>query len=237
MTVDPFDELRLKFLNWSIADAQREVSQGFPFLSRIESKTVAAYLFYCSKLPAEERVIFATGMAKRLQRKISQTAAVSTSHEKTIVDDYSDWYLELNATPSSAIYSYLPTNFLAKFRSSTTEVNKKQLRKCLIRYLGSPEWDSAESWRYSVLVNGIKVHTYIDIGGRLPLRYSHSFVPETASQSVPPLNTSISSWMGLGGIETVWDLLSENGIEPAAILIKELTDHFIRALMETQSAP
>jgi hypothetical protein len=223
-----------------MADATREVTKGFPFLSRIESSVARAYVFYCSTLPTSERTLLAVGMAKRFQNRALILKGESPGQEeREVTARCVDWLRCFIATPSMCSNPQPSAQLLEKRGPSPQAVNKKVLRQLLQSKLElvfrdpDKEWYASTSeWRYRTLIKEIYVETYVDIGGRVPLSYHHVLQPSSSSgPELPSLRSSIFGWMGLG-TTTDWDLLANERAEDAADLTVEICTHLVSGLSE-----
>jgi hypothetical protein len=226
-----FEALTVAFFDWSVADSTREVTNGFRFLSRPDSRVATAYVFYCSTLKRDEKLLLATGMAKRFQEKaLLLKGERMIQEEEESVRHYIDWYCAFNAAKWTPTVPQPPPDMVARFAKLPKRVNKTALMQALRSRIGNPdpEWLQAGGWCYRAVRGGVHVRTSIDVGGRIPLRYLHTFGTDP-SPAMPSLFSSLYGWMGLGSV-TDWDLLTPDSSETAVILMKQLVDHFLNAL-------
>jgi len=109
----------------------------------------------------------------------------------------------------------------------------KVLRSRLEPLLGKPELLEGGVWRYETTVaEPFRIATYIDIGGRIPLRYSHKII----GPGGPLCDTSLLHWHGIA-TETAWDSMSPKDVDKSVELLAELCTRFLTVIETIDREP
>ena len=83
------DNFWVRYFNWSLAETQRELREGFPLLKKIKSASALGYIDYLESLPKEQQRRLAMALVKRGYKHIIEL----TNDEKIIVDRFLSEYI------------------------------------------------------------------------------------------------------------------------------------------------
>lgn len=235
----PQKEFAVKFYRWAQRDAEREFSEGFPFLRRIQYTAVTDYLEFVNKLSASDKRLFRVGMVKMSHSQGVFLAGDSlTAAEQTLVEQYSDRNKVKDLLLGSLRVLSRAQQKRAKELAAGTkkyQIDRQKLRVALKEKLAPILGGSTENfggkilWRYSTAVGKWTVETWLDTGTRLTqFSYSHTVSLRPEVRLVE--GTSILAWLGIHS--TCWDLLTHADIPAAATLVAEVSSHFLDAMSE-----
>src|SRR5215831_6145816 len=82
-------EIRTRFYRWAMKDAEREVREEFPLLSRIEARSVKIFLEYMAKFNQEAQLELLLALTKRVHEfLIKRNDDALTNAEVQLVEAY-----------------------------------------------------------------------------------------------------------------------------------------------------
>lgn len=233
----PQKEFAVKFYRWAQGDAEREFSEGFRFLRRIQCTAVTDYLEFVSKLSGNDKRLLRVGLVKRSHRQGVFLAGDSlTAAEQTLTEKYLDRNKMLDPLLGSMRVLGRAQEERAKELAAGTkkyQIDRHKLRVALKAKLAPVLGSSTKNfggkvlWRYSTAIRKWTVETWLDTGTRLTqFSYSHTVSLRPEVRLVE--GTSILAWMGI--YSTSWDLLTDADIPMAAALVAEVSSHFLDAM-------
>lgn len=233
----PQKEFAATFYRWAQRDAEREFSEGFPFLRRIKYTAVADYLGFVKKLSEGDKRLFRTGMVKRSHSQgVFLVGDSLTVAEQTLTEQY----LNRNRVKDPLLGSVLVLSRAQEKRAKELaagtkkyQIDRQKLRVALKEKLAPVLGSSTQNfggkvlWRYSTAVGKWTVETWLDTGTRLTqFSYSHTVSLRPKVRLVE--GTSILAWLGIHS--TSWDFLTDADIPGAAALVAEVSSHFLDAM-------
>jgi hypothetical protein len=238
-------EFALEFYRWSLKDAEREFSGGFPFLGRIKSTMVVNFLEFVERLSTSESRALQVCMVKRFHEEGAFLAGDELSREE---GELIERFLKRNIKSDKllgpvSVLSHSEAKRAKELASGSKkyQIERNKLRAALKRELVSVLVGPAEislktntEWRYSTPVGKWTVHTAVDTGGRL-FQLSYSQMVSLRPHVRLAEHVSILNWLGIAG-QTNWDLLTDRDIPDAANLVLELSSHFIKAMSKLEKA-
>lgn len=217
----PGDQFVVAFYQWAREDFRREITEGFPFLSRIRQRyLLLRQLPAIKSLSPEDQLFLASALVKRFHFAAARAAGDIVSAEEERL--YS-WYM-------SAIRKIRPEEFKV---DQPGNINRRQFATLIKEELKPILGDDVEPfgrnvWRYWTPVGDLMMLTYVDIGGQhQQLTYSQALTSRATPYA--PLGMSILSWLGISS-QTMWDLLTDSDCPEAARVLGRLCSHFIEAV-------
>jgi hypothetical protein len=233
----PQKEFAVEFYRWALKDAEREFSNGFPFLRRIKYTAVTDYLEFVNALSPSKKQPFQVGMVKRSHREGAFLADDGlTMEEQTLTEHYLNRNKDHDPLLGSVrVLSRAEQKRVKELSAGETkyQIDRKGLRASLKEKLAPILGDSIEKlgsnalWRYSTPIGKWTVETWLDTGTRLAqFSYSHTVSLRPEVRLVE--GTSILAWLGIHS--TSWDLLTDADIPAAAALVAEVSSHFLDAM-------
>lgn len=210
-------DIEARLFRWALGDMEREIREGFPFLSAIQGRLAQTAFAYLSGLEGEQRQAAGRGLVKRFQPRAA----------------------EREGMPATAEEARHAERFLGRVtRGSAGDpgpLDRKQLLAALKQQLkpvmgSGGERFGAGEWRYRVERGPWVVSTFLDAGGR---RHQLAYDHRIGTRDVPDLGLVISvlSWLGVAG-QTSWDGLTDADVPETAELVARLCGHFLEALPE-----
>ncbi len=238
-------KFKLKFYHWALADARREYSGGFPFLSRLKSTMVFDFLEFVDRLSTSERRALQVCMVKRFHEEGAFLAGDELNGEEgELIERFLKRNMKFDKLLGSvSVLSHSEAKQSKELASGSKkyQIERNKLRAALKREVASvlvvPAQISLKTnteWRYATPVGKWTVDTAVDTGGRLfQLSYSQMVNQRPHVRLVE--HVSILNWLGIAG-QTNWDLLTDRDIPDAANLLLELSSHFIKAMYKLEKA-
>lgn len=208
--------------DWSLQATGREIDSDCETLSRLKSSSARVYSEFiaASRNKAAAR---SSGLAlvKRFQLSaLDLKGEEFTSEDQQLVDDFISFarFKRFATKDHSAIMKArgkIPRGVLAKALGSRIDP-----------ILGKPEPPEGGVWKYETVAGPFRVVTYVDLGGRLPLRYSHKIIAKNGRTFY---ETSLLHWHGIT-TETAWDLMGPKDTDSSVELLAELCKRFLKAI-------
>jgi hypothetical protein len=218
-------EYAIRYYLWAKEETRLEVERGFPLLKRFDISICRKYLRQIFRLPKEAQYDFAQLLTKRCCQLVLVGETLSNKE-----------LAEIKKYAESSTFMLDPAKE-AFFRRQlegdvTTKLNRKRFKQIikeqLIPIFGLEErWGGGGTWRYVTPVEGLRMETYIDTGGRChQLSYFHRII-FSGSQTLEE-TTSALSWLGLTGGSTSWDDLEDSKAEATAQILAEVCAYFLK---------
>jgi hypothetical protein len=223
------DELNARFFNWRLKDVNREVKNGFPFVSKMKSPYVEWALTTLQVFSQEEQLSILTALIKRkTSPKISGSL---TSEEQNSLDSY---------LREEARIRVQDKKIQRLFSDETTliSIDKKYLRACLIqemqtvfnvkpkRYDGDLLYQfHANQWQLDTWINVESVScSYFHA-----LQYKTSKMEKIAS-SIRLSPIQLTEWLGIGS--GTWCFEEITDVPLVAQELARVCSHFKEAMSE-----
>lgn len=224
MTINEI-EFHRQFYLWSVADWQREINQGFPYLGTLSNNTLRNIL---NELHCNEVKDFTTAMVKRsMKPEILDKLGLEISKK----DQY---YTKLYVEKWNA--SFLTDPLYKKFdRAASDKINPLAFKECINKELApllGIDFDDIEGWKVWQYVNEVgpwKIKTTIEIGNtHHQLSYAQSVFFDKKNYLLK--HYSILRWLGLSA-GTEWDGLKNSDVPFISKTLANLINHFIKSML------
>jgi hypothetical protein len=205
---------------WSIIDAEREVNQSFPLISKINNHWAVDALNAMNNLPESDRHQAAKALVKNAHRTCLKSDDILTGREIDIL---------LKTTVESKYSNEIIVDI--KSVQSEMKITKKYfkdlIKKKLKPILGSVVKPDGDNWDHEIQIkNGWKLITHIELEGS-SLSYWHSI--HDAETGTFTLGTAhILGWLGIG--ESYWNIFSDEDALNTIDALLLVSDHFKEAL-------
>ena len=210
-------DIERRLFRWALGDMEREIREGFPFLSAIRGSLAQTAFAYLSGLPGEQQQAAGRGLVKRFQPRAAALEGLPVTAEEA---RHAEIFVGRVSGGSSRDSGPID-------RRRLLAALKQQLKP--VMGSGGERFGGGE-WRYRVEQGPWVVSTYLDTGGR---RHQLAYDHRIGTRAVPDLGLVISvlSWLGIAG-QTSWDGLADPNVPETAELVARLCRHFLEALPE-----
>jgi hypothetical protein len=215
-----------RLYEWSLREAAREMERKFSLVRLVKGENAEKYVRFFDQLPATDTFLASQALVKRMNQPglLRQKSGLTGSEEK-----YVQAYLQFEEISGPGGF-----RIVAGPRQPTV-VRTVELRKTLKALVkerfrpefGPPERLSANEWIYEADAGCIRVRTYLDVGGRSSLSYSHRALQRDGT----PLRAHLSllQWLGAASM-TRWRALRAEELLDAADAVLTLSQHFVREM-------
>lgn len=199
----------------------REIGRKFETLSRLSGSLSTAYIeFMASRANKADRKAAAIALVKRFHLQALRLKGEELAYQdQQLIEEFTTFVR----------WTQLAAKTPVAFRNPGGESRKRDLSKtlksALAPHLGKPELLERGIWKYETVTEPFRVLTYVDVGGRVPLRYSHKVVGRNGIL----YHTSLLHWHGIA-TETTWDLMKPNDVQNSAELLADLCKRFLAAM-------
>lgn len=221
-------ELLIRFYQWALKDAEREVQSEYVLLKRVQCATVKVFLRYMSEFAPAKQLDILKVLVKRSHREATTRSGDRlTETEKQIADEYIRFQLDY---PGRGVEADLIPFWVPRRAVGLPPRKKIHPRKFAQTVL--------EKLR-PVLEGHVQRNDSTDVVfettcGKWLLRTAvHTGRPPCYFQTVRAewgdvIKTGLPSWLGIG--DSMWDVLYDDQSEAAAETIGVLCAHFLDAL-------
>lgn len=228
-------EFAARLYKWSLSQARRELVEDYPLVRSVKGAMSARFLNALERFGPGEREALAVALVKRSDRDAAAVAnEPMTPHEERLCDRF----LEALRVPSRFERHENEKRMaralgLMKREPTDRRANRRRLgslvRDRLEPVCGSgPERWPRHAWRYTTLVHGWQVHTYVELGGRMSfMSYGHT-IGITEKEPLARSDISLFGWLGVTSM-TSWDHLTVADEEEAADSLANLCSRFMEA--------
>ena len=212
-----------RIYDWSFADAERELTEKLPFVSRVNGGNAEKYVRFLSQLGSHEISAASRALVKRMNQPVllGKKALLNDSEER-----YVQAYLRFDeiSGPGGVRMLATPEEPRVAWTGELRKALKKLVQERFRPEFGPPERLSSSGWVYEVDAGCIAVSTWLDVGGRSSLSYSH----RVFQRDCTPLAAHISllQWMGAASM-TRWRALRAEELIDAADTVFSLSKHFV----------
>jgi hypothetical protein len=216
--------LEERFYEWALNDFQREITEDFPFLSRVAWSIPIKVIAIMRSLPLEARQRLGSTLVRTHKVHISAEAVATTC---TVDDErMRAWYFEQMRHP---VREDLEAN--SKERWVTYIRDKRELMRAvreelMVAFPGEAPRKSKTELRFHTSVHGFELETIVYAGHSWQLWYRHRLRHEPSGVDVNDI--SLLSWLGITSV-TYWYYITEASIPEAAKTVGDLCRHFIAA--------
>lgn len=220
------DRYLLSYYEWCVAESHRELLSNYETLRRLANVSAQKYIAFMETLRPEFRARAALGIIRRYHpAALKLKMETLTSEDQQWIQSFLDFGMMKIASGIKTI-PYKPDLNIAIARRST--LDRKRLRREVFDELAkqiscAPEPFSRSLWRFAQLDSGLILNTYIDFGGRIPLKYSQAV--SDAQGKIIYRSSSVMQWHGITAA-TNWSLLTNELITQAAMTLADLCAKF-----------
>jgi hypothetical protein len=219
------NEFCARYYQWALKDAEREVRQGFPFISKIKDRTTLSFLAIVEPLPLEQQLAYASILVKNTFKHIlNDRNNLITADEHTLYKQF------LNEEKKFEKVLYRQ----GQLDTLNARVNTKRLRKFLEEKLSKlfgdvTQSDGTNRFAYRREISSWKIDTHIFLGGRAKLNYMHVISPfrKTDLRLEPLIVTDLLLWLGIGRMG--WNLMTDEEALFVSETLATVCVHFIDA--------
>lgn len=224
------DEFSVRYYQWSIDSARRELLSGFPMVRLIKGTPSLRFIAYLELLNKKDREILTIAFAKRGHTKALELLGRSLDgEEKEAIATY------LNVCMKDD-YRYFEEYCVRKKQAGG--IDKKKLKLLIIDRLNLPcgkIWKkySTFHWSHKTACQGWFIETEIEIRQESPfqLKYGHQIVspagePLRVSSGIP-ITISLLGWIGI--FHSEWNLLVSGEENAAAESLEIFCQHFLKS--------
>jgi hypothetical protein len=210
--------------DWCVQATEREIDRNCETLSRLKNSSAAIYAEFMAA-PGTKAPAKAAGRAlvKRFHLPALKLKGEQfTAEDQRLVDDF------INFARFRRFAAENPSAAVKAREKIGKGALAKDLKSRLEPLLGKAELLVGGVWKYETSARSFQVATYIDIGGRLPLRYSHKIIARSGRTIC---ETSLLHWHGIA-TETAWDSMGPKDEDSSVQLLVELCERFLAAIEE-----
>lgn len=213
-----------RIYEWSFVDAERELRENFPFVSRVRGGNAEKYLRFFSQLDPQQHAAVSRALVKRMNQPVllRQRETDLTDAEGKHVQAYLR-FEEIHGHSGSRMHAG-PLEPKVAWTVEFRKVLKTLVKERFLLEFGLPERLSANEWVYEVDTGCICVGTWLDFGGRSSLSYSHRVFQRDGE--LLPSQLSLLQWLGAASM-TRWRALRAEDLMDAADTVCSLSKHFV----------
>jgi hypothetical protein len=216
------DEKRLLvgLYDWSVQATEREINRECETLSRLKNSSATLYAKFIAdsgtKAPSAGLALVKRFHLPALKLKGEEF----TPEDQQLVGEF------ISFARFKRFAAKNPTAVVKAREKIRKGVLAKDLRARLDPLLGTAELFAGGLWKYETAAGSFRIATYVDIGGRLPLRYSHKIIARSGRTIC---ETSLLHWHGIT-TETAWDSMGPKDTNNSVELLVELCKRFLTAI-------
>jgi hypothetical protein len=216
-----------RIYEWSFVDAERELRENFPFVSRIRGGNAEKYLRFFSQLAPHRHAAVSRALVKRMNQPVllrQRKTDLTDAEEK-----YVQAYLGFEEIHGPGAFRMLagPREPKVAWTVEFRKALKALVKERFLPEFGLPERLSANEWIYEMDTERICIRTWLDFGGRSSLSYSHR-VFQRDGQPLPS-HLSLLQWLGAASM-TRWRALRAEELIDAADTVCSLSKHFVAGM-------
>lgn len=212
--------LLVSLYEWCKQTTEREIESNCPTLSRLKSSAAAAFADFmsvCGTQAGAKAVAFA--LVKRFHlRALKLNGEEFTREDQQLIDDF------INFARFKRFGAKDPAAAMKARKNISKAKLSHALQPLLEPVLGKAELLEGSVSRYEIAAEPFRIATYVDVGGRIPLRYSHKII----GPSGPLCETSLLHWHGIA-TETAWDSMKPKDVDSSTQQLAELCTRFLTA--------
>jgi hypothetical protein len=208
-----------RYYRWALADARREVAEGFRFVRSVKGVIAQRFLAYVELLSPIERVELMSAMVRRFHRQAGHAADEPLTDREHAMLDRKDGEMLRPRSPGHE----------PAMRASRGS-NKRRLASGVHeRLVQIPRLvnTGAVGERYEIRIGSWSVFTSLSYGR--PPYYCH-YIRDDSSRSLLEWG-SLFSWLGIAG-QTTWDLAQAGDAKETAEAMASVCNHFLGSVSE-----
>lgn len=217
-------DFQMRYYQWALNDAHREISDGFPLLRKIKLPPLCGFLAWMEELSVQQQHEVFAALIKKTHREAVATAGDRPTEREELLDrEHRARWMRAAQADTQVLHQQLAGTW--------RRCNRKKLSQ-LVREYAKPvfgcdiESGGSSGFRFKVDLKGYVIYTYFDFGGRSSdMSYLHLVTTSNGER----VQHSISLLVWLGIFQTEWQNLTNAELEPAARMVVEFCQHFTSA--------
>lgn len=216
------DEFAVRYYQWALGDARREVSEAFRLVRSIKDALAMRSLAYLERLLPIEQIELLTALIKRFHpRAVELTGERLTAREEGLMKTKDDAILLLQLPMEAELGPLSPNKRPRMSRSRFATLLKKQMADLL----GTPPAAVKQAGMFRTGIGDWTLSTIVTYGSP-PVYTQNIRVAERWSLQEA---ISVLSWLGIAG-QTSWDLARAGDEAETARSIRNCCAHFLEAV-------
>ena len=245
------EEFAVRYYRWALQEAQSEVEDEFPLLSKMGSHEAGRFLSLMYTMSKEDRFSLAAALVRQahLPKRMQVADAQMTSEDNRLVEKWRRAILVSTPKEQSIFQQKKSGEWIQVKRKRLASLIERELRPTLGEPEATPWPRSSEGWSYLSGVHGWKIRTNLDLGGKFhQLSYEHrihgprlaepvrnkshwisqrSYAQMILEPGCYDYPISIFAWLGIG--QTDWADISDDDAPVVAASVARLCQHFMTA--------
>ena len=225
------EEFSVRYYLWSIHDFNREIDDGYPYLSSFKSGPGWKLLQFIRTMSRYDKQILMSALLKKFHLKALQSTGDTITSEEVAIRDEFRAFCQLPSLMDEEV-------LLRKLSGENVAyANRRRLRPKILeqsrRAFGTDQILFSDSARVRTKLCGWILETAFDFGGEADqVRYSHSIISEdrrkTGGSPIMSLKRfiSLNSWLGLSS-QTGWKYVMDEDAELICSTLIKLCTHFV----------
>jgi hypothetical protein len=221
--------LQVDLYDWCAQMAQREIDSNCKNLLRVKSSLATIYVeFMATSSDKAAKRASALSLVKRFHLPALRLKGDGfTDRDQQLVDDFLEFARRKRFSAKSAIPASRTRKAISKDSFS------KALESLVDPLLGRAELLERSVRRYESAAGRYRIITFIELGGRPPLRYSHKILGRNGCTLC---ETSLLHWHGIA-TETIWDSMGPKDINASVELLANACQRFLAAIKGISTEP
>lgn len=214
--------LQVGLYDWCAQMTQREIDSNCKTLLRVKSSLATTYVdFMATSSDKAAKKASALALVKRFHLPALKLKGEGfTDRDQQLVDDFLDFARHKRFGAKAAAPGARTRKAISKGSLS------KALESLLDPILGKAELLERSVRRHESPAGHYRIVTFIELGGRLPLRYSHKII---GRNGYTLCETSLLHWHGIA-TETIWDSIGPQDIDATVELLANACQRFLAAI-------
>lgn len=230
------DRFLVQYYRWALDETRKELLADLPRVRRVKGGLAQKYVRFIGSLKPNAVFPAATALVRRYHKRALEVMGEKLNEEdQGWIDVFLKFEGIFTPTWNPAIVDQEWNALVDSLKGP--RLDKRRLARELRSRLKPIFESDGEAFgpqvrRYTTNHSSLVLQTYIDWGGRLPLRYDHSVITWRGNVMHRIIQSaSLLAWLGVCGT-TSWDFLTNEEIIPAAELVAELCAHFNTAFLQ-----
>ena len=220
-----------RYYCWRLSECEREVQQGFPFLSRVPHTFVIGYLEFVDNWTQSAQLDLLRALVVRYTEESTLKGRTLTEHEEQLLQAF---HGACQRDLGPKLGSYSRRSYAGEFKIDRSLL-RRQLKSILTEPLGPSRVFEANEYRFRTLLNGVTIRTHLDTGGATrQFSYSHTLLmgqQEYWGDQAATIREAVSMVAVLGVFPTTeWQFMTQDEIPLAAESMKMFCEHFLKAV-------
>lgn len=216
-------EFALRYYNWALQDAEREVLEGFPLISRIKDKTPMAFLLVMETLPLEQQLLYSRIFVKdTFQHILNDPVVHLTDTESKLRKEF---FIKMKKA-GKVLFNQGALDTLeagVKFKALKNLLEAQVPPEIGTQFIS----DGSRELAYKKYMHPWEINTHFDFGGRAKVHYVQ--IIKTIDRPYPRIKplavVDILIWQGIG--QTGFNLMTNEDSPLVAKFLVDVCIHFM----------